>query len=438
MGLQNVDRLVLPAAFRHNINSQKKIEVFKSFKALTIASLLFGKDITDGSINNSMKVKYLAPKRLLEIIANLKTIEQIGGDPSYDLNVLKTLLENEAPDLLHTVDITNMGLQEALLTSKEFLRYITLERSGRTDLSIEVAKGFAQFSVEAAIKKAREDRLDEGQFVGSLLGINPAVIRPGILFNYDKGYGKTGDHLFWIQEHNSASNRTEDGVNEMLRSQREEILDRYRVYSAGRTFSGDKIDDLPYLTHEIGHDIWFASLNNSQRIEFIEFLKASINAYKLRVGSNTSGLGNYDLTNYEATDILHDTDKSLVISEAFALALGNYVGYPIFSGRDHHKYLSDLRTMAILKGFFDKYNFCTNDKRQLSVDYVARTTPNFVKKIDLLGIMSAKKALKTVREEENPTFARASEQLGNAALIYTFLHDPLNLEVNITQALDNA
>ena len=426
LGLPDLDELILsePRRFRDTI------DVPKSFPKKSLAdyefSVGFGKEIGIYTKNT----RQLAPYELLTTIAELQALKTTDGNPSSDIvDRLVQLAEEENLSYSCLVDRDKVSLDEALNLAKGLLREITVKRCERNELSLDVVDGYVEFSVEAAIKEARAKGVDEGKFLGALLGINSDVIRPGILFIYDK---ETPSTVEWGSVHDSSNNRSEKGVAEMFVQGAERISDQYRIYYAGRSNVKGRHDDFTYIVHEIGHDIWFTTLTNEQRAEFTELLKIAQGAHKDRIGSNAY-VADWYKKNLEASTLLADPDTFITISEAFALALGNHVGHPIFSGKLHHGYVSDLRTMEILRPFFEKYNFKDKNSKQPSVDDVARNNPAFISKLDLIGLARTKDGYpKSVKEAFFPPLV---EQVRNDLLISTFLTNPQKLESNIDQML---
>ena len=279
----------------------------------------------------------LSPSRSISVAHSLSFSLLLECQRMYSLSIPETF----------DIQILRQNVGEAIRSST--LASLPEER----EFGVYSLDGYNYFPIPFAIKYARENNLDEGQFLGGLLGVNPDRIKPAIRFlykndgNYDANY---------TSEHVAAVGRTEIGLSDFLSSG--VFPNSSRIYFAGRT-SGLYYDqlDLQYVMHEIGHDIFLNSLTGEQRLEFTRLFIDEMEKYK----DSVRGTGVIDREHNffagEEKAVLNIEAKIDQLGEAFSLLLGCYAGYFFPSSRESCYFLYNKNILDVFAGFFDKYSF---------------------------------------------------------------------------------
>ncbi len=222
--------------------------------------------------------------------------------------------------------------------------------------------------------------LDEEQEKALGLGINPALVAPGLRLD-EKGEGyrepRSPDEeisreeknrlreekiRWWLDNHERGNKTTNQGVREMVRTGESRIRDEYRIYFVGKVPDEAEEDEGWYTAHQILHDVFLVSLTGEERREFFYLVKHTYEAYS-RFTLNPPGRWDPSLLYFLVDEKILDDSKDkhplqtynglIRMSETFARLAGHYLGLPYppdsVDGKDHYDFHE-----SIFHPFFDK------------------------------------------------------------------------------------
>ncbi|GEM_PF-5907166 len=211
------------------------------------------------------------------------------------------------------------------------------------------ARNRESISVANVLKEAEAEKVDGWQSLARKIGINPKVVKAGAQFKFSKDK----DESFKFQH--EGNDRTNAAVAKMYKNREKFISDESRLYHLGRGIP----DDTWLAVHEMGHDMWLSSLNETQRKNFIEILIPIIRQYKKIHTFNPD----YDFDGPDMQSQLLVNRSSLEteyiyrdihLSEVFARVLGKLVRFPVPEPDTDFPYLNNPKSMNIFETFFKK------------------------------------------------------------------------------------